>query len=197
MNVGILALQGSFAEHARCIHNLGAEPVLVRQPKDLTQIDGLIIPGGESTAICMLLERSGFFDNLRARAMEGFPIFGTCAGLIILARKIDDPPGGDHGVHPIGILNVIVRRNAFGRQLNSFEDDVIFTGVGDPPFRAIFIRAPMILEADTGVHVLSRLNDNRIIAVEQGNLMATAFHPELTGDLRIHEYFFSRIKARS
>jgi 5'-phosphate synthase pdxT subunit len=158
---------------------------LVRQPKDLIQIDGLIIPGGESTAICMLLERSGFLDNLRARAMEGFPIFGTWAGLILLARKLDDLPGGDQGVHPIGILNVIIRRNAFGGQLNSFEDNLIFMGVRDPPFRAIFIRAPMILEADKGVHVLSRLNDNRFVAVEQGNLMATALHPKLTDNLRI------------
>jgi 5'-phosphate synthase pdxT subunit len=145
----------------------------------------------------MLLDRFGLLDILRARAMEGFPIFGTCAGLILLARKIDDPPGGDHGVHPIGILNIIVRRNAFGRQLNSFEDDLIFMGIGEQPFRAIFIRAPMILEVDKGVHVLSRLNNKTIVAVEQGNLLATAFHPELTDDLRIHEYFFSRIEAVS
>ena len=145
----------------------------------------------------MLLERFGLLDILRARAMEGFPIFGTCAGLILLARKLDDPPGGNHGVHPIGILNITVRRNAFGRQLNSFEDDLVFMGIGEQPFRAIFIRAPMILEVDMGVQVLSRLNDNRIVAVEQGNIMATAFHPELTDDMRIHEYFLSKIGARS
>jgi len=197
MTIGILALQGSFIEHARCIRYLGVESVLLKQPRDFTQIDGLIIPGGESTTICMLLERFGLLDILRARAMEGFPIFGTCAGLILLARKLDDPPGGNHGVHPIGILNITVRRNAFGRQLNSFEDDLVFMGIGEQPFRAIFIRAPMILEVDMGVQVLSRLNDNRIVAVEQGNIMATAFHPELTDDMRIHEYFLSKIGARS
>ena len=192
MRIGILALQGAFIEHALCLRKLAVVPVLVRKTEELSIVDGLIIPGGESTAIGRLIELFGFSDKLRILAKEGFPIYGTCAGLILLAKALDGLPESDHGVHPLGVLDIMVRRNAFGRQLDSFEEYLTIPDVGEKPFRGIFIRAPQIIKVGDGVRVLAQLKEGRIVAVEQQNLMASAFHPELTGDVRLHNYFLRK-----
>ena len=183
--VGVLALQGDFLEHRRALERLGHEVVEVRLPGDLAGLDGLVIPGGESTTIGKLMVEHGLLEPLRERISAGLPTFGTCAGAIVLARDI----GRDQPL--IGAMDLVVERNAFGSQLQSFEADLPVAAVGDPPMRAIFIRAPAIASVGPGVEVLARLDDGTIVAARQGNLLATAFHPELTDDDRFHAYWLS------
>ena len=181
---GVLALQGDFAEHLQMLSFPGVPGRAVRLPRDLDHLAALIIPGGESTTISRLADMYGLVEPLRAFARSGKPVWGTCAGAIYLARSA---PGLDRPT--LGLLDIAVRRNAFGRQVDSFEVDLAIDGVNGGPFHAVFIRAPLIESAGAGVQVLARLADGGIVAVRQGNLLATAFHPELTGDSRLHEYF--------
>jgi 5'-phosphate synthase pdxT subunit len=190
MNIGVLALQGDFLEHEAVLSRLGTEPVEVRLPQHLDGLDGLIIPGGESTTISRLMAQYGLLEPLRGLAAEGLPVWGTCAGLILLARRAPDldRPG-------LALMDMEAVRNAFGRQVDSFEADLEVPALGPPPFRAVFIRAPLIREVGPGVEVLARLDDDTVVAARQGNLLATAFHPELTEDVRFHEYFLNMAKA--
>ncbi len=183
MKIGVLALQGDFAEHARILRALGQQPVEVRLPGQLEGLAGLIIPGGESTTIGKLAVDYGLLGPLRAAARAGLPVWGTCAGLILLAEDI----GRDQPL--VGGLDVEVERNAFGRQVDSFETDLDIAGLPGGPFRAVFIRAPLVRSAGEEVEVLARLADGRIVAVRQGRLLGTSFHPELTDDLRLHAHF--------
>ncbi len=188
MKIGVLALQGDFAEHGRILEKIGAAAVEVRLPHDLADIDGLIIPGGESTTIGKLAVRFGLMEPIRHLASTR-PIWGTCAGAIFLAR---DPR---HSQPMLALMDIAVRRNAFGRQAESFETDLevpeIITPESNRKFHAVFIRAPLIESVGADVTVLARLSDGRIVAARQRNLLATAFHPELTGDDRFHRYFLS------
>lgn len=181
MKIGVLALQGDFAEHIRMLEAIGVEPVEVRLPGHLVGLSGLCLPGGESTTMRKLIDRWALREPLLEFAATGAPIFGTCAGMIILAREIAD---GDEPVLPL--LDVTVRRNAFGRQLASFEGDLKVPIVGDQPVHGVFIRAPVIERVGPGVDVLARLDDGRIVAVRERNIVATAFHPELAGESRFH-----------
>lgn len=181
MKIGVLAVQGDFAEHEAMLRAIGVEPIQVRLPDDLQGISGLCLPGGESTAMRKLIDRWGLRQPLLDFAATGAPLFGTCAGMIILSREIAD---GDEPVLPL--LDVTVRRNAFGRQLDSFEGELKVPLVGDQPVTAVFIRAPIIERVGPGVDVLSRLDDGRIVAVRERNVIATAFHPELAGEPRFH-----------
>jgi 5'-phosphate synthase pdxT subunit len=181
VKIGVLALQGDFAEHIRMLELIGVEPVEVRLPAHLEGLSGLCLPGGESTTMRKLIDRWELRAPLLEFAATGAPLFGTCAGMIILAREIAD---GDEPVLPL--LDVTVRRNAFGRQLDSFEGDLAVPIVGDLPVHAVFIRAPIIERVGPGVDVLARLDDGRIVAVRERNVVATAFHPELAGEPRFH-----------
>jgi pyridoxal 5'-phosphate synthase pdxT subunit len=192
MRVGILALQGSFAEHAAMVRRLGHEAVLIRAPAGLDGVGGLIIPGGESTTIGRLLLLSGLLDAVRTAVSRGLPVYGTCAGLIVLARDIG---GLDQPL--LGVMDISVQRNAFGRQLESFEEDLDIPCLGSRPFHGIFIRAPRILRTAPGVTVLARRPDGAIVAAEQGPLLASSFHPELTDDTRMHGHFLRRISLTS
>jgi 5'-phosphate synthase pdxT subunit len=187
--VGVLALQGDFREHAQVLESLGVETKLVRTTDELALCSALIIPGGESTVIQKLAVNYGLFEPIKERSQSGFPIFGTCAGLIMLADEIIDGIEGQFG---FGGLDVSVRRNAFGNQLDSFEADLVFSGV-DGPVHAAFIRAPIVERVGPEVQVLSKLGDGRIVAVRQQNLLGISFHPEVTGENRIHEYFLNMI----
>jgi len=180
----VLALQGDFKEHARMLRDAGAEPVEVRRAEHLAGLDGLIIPGGESTTIGKLMVSYGLLEPVREMIDDGRPVWGTCAGMILLARDI-----GGLRQPLIGVLDVKVQRNAFGRQLDSFETDLSMPEIGDSPLHTVFIRAPLVESAGPGVQVLGRLEDGTIVAVRQDNLLATSFHPELTNDPRFHEYF--------
>ena len=186
MTTGILALQGDFREHAEMLASIGQASVEVRRPEQLDALDSLIIPGGESTTIARLILRYGFTEPLQAFCGSGRPTWGTCAGAILLAKQVDDldRPG-------IETMDMTVARNAFGRQVDSFEAGIEIGGLDGKPFRAIFIRAPVIESVGEGVEVLGRLEDGAIAAARQGNLLATAFHPELGGDTRLHEYFLT------
>ena len=190
MKVGVLALQGDFLEHAQVLRRLGAEAVEVRLPRDLAGLQGLIIPGGESTTIGKLAATYGLLEPLRELARER-AVWGTCAGAIFLARD------AHRGQPLLGLMDIVVARNAFGRQVDSFEIDLdipalVVEGNGQPsPFHAIFIRAPLIESVGAGVEVLATLPDGRIVAVRQCRLLATAFHPELGGDDRFHRFFMS------
>ncbi len=189
MKIGVLALQGAFLEHEKKLRELGAEAVEVRLPRDLEGLDGLIIPGGESTTIGKLAVQYGLVEPLRAFAAEK-PTWGTCAGMIFLAREI----GIDR--QPIlGVMDISVNRNAFGRQVDSFEVELPVSKLGDEPFHAIFIRAPVVTGVGDGVEVLATLDDGRVVAVEAGHLLATAFHPELTADNRFHQHFLDLVRA--
>jgi pyridoxal 5'-phosphate synthase pdxT subunit len=181
VKIGVLALQGAFAEHIDMLRQLGVEAVTVRLPQDLEGVSGLIIPGGESTTIRKLLLGWGLRDPILDLARQGAPIFGTCAGMIVLAKNIVD---GDEPVLPL--LDVSVRRNAFGRQLDSFEADIDVPMLGDAPVHGVFIRAPIVEHVGADVDVLARLDDGRPVAVRQRNIIATAFHPELAGETRFH-----------
>jgi 5'-phosphate synthase pdxT subunit len=181
MRIGVLAVQGAFAEHMATLDAIGVEGVEVRLPSDLEGVSGLILPGGESTAQRRLIDRWGLRDPILELARSGAPLFGTCAGMILLAREVSD---GDPWTFEL--LDVAVRRNAFGRQLDSFETDLGVPVLGDRPVHAVFIRAPVIERTGPGVDVLARLDDGRIVAVRERNVVATAFHPELAGETRFH-----------
>lgn len=181
--IGVLAIQGAFREHCRLLTKLGVKPVEVRSREDLDGIQGLIMPGGESTAIGKQLELDGFGDRIKKMAGVGFPIFGTCAGMILLSKRIDQS-----NQYSLRIMDTLVKRNAFGRQVASFEADIPVKGLQGGDLRAVFIRAPYVLEAGSEVDVLANYAE-KIVFVRQGNILASAFHPELTEDTRIHEYF--------
>jgi 5'-phosphate synthase pdxT subunit len=188
MRIGVLALQGAFAEHIALLRRLGAEAVPVRLPEHLDGLDGLIIPGGESTTIGKLAATYGLLDGLRAFVGAGRPVYGTCAGLIMLARSLDQ--GQDQPL--LGGMEITVRRNAFGRQAQSFEQLLDIPKLGEGArFPGAFIRAPLITEVGPEVEVLARLPDGGIVAVRQGHMLATAFHPELSGDARFHDLFLA------
>lgn len=187
MKIGVLALQGAFREHIEALRTLGAEAVEVRLPEQLEGLDGLIIPGGESTAIGKLAVQYGLQEAIRSFAEEGKPVYGTCAGMILLSRDA----GREQPL--LGVMDVKVARNAFGRQLDSFETDLPIPMLGEEPFPAIFIRAPKIESVGKGVKVLAELPDGTPVAAEQGNMIVTAFHPELTDDLRFHKYFLRKV----
>jgi 5'-phosphate synthase pdxT subunit len=181
MRIGVLALQGAFREHLRTLAAIGVEGVPVRLPRDLDDIAGLILPGGESTTMRQLIERWGLRQPILDLASSGAPLFGTCAGMIVLAREI---AGGEPPILPL--LDVTVERNAFGRQLDSFETDLTVPVLGDQPVHGVFIRAPIIDRTGPDVDILARLDDGRIVAVRERNIVATAFHPELAGETRFH-----------
>lgn len=182
MRIGVLALQGDFEEHCKVLTRLGVEVLEVRLPQHLEKLNGLIIPGGESTTIGKLAERFGLLDPLRLRA-KSMAIWGTCAGLVFMARDV----GMSQPL--LGVMDMVVQRNAFGRQVDSFEEDLEIPGIDGGPFHAVFIRAPVISEVGPKVEVLCRLGDGRKVAVREGRLIATSFHPELTRDDRLHRYF--------
>ena len=181
MKIGVLALQGAFAEHVAVLRSIGVEPVEVRLPAQLDDIDGLVLPGGESTTMRRLIDRWGMRQPILDLAASGRPVFGTCAGMIILATEI---AGGEEPV--LALLDVTVERNAFGRQLDSFETDLAVPLLGDQPVHGVFIRAPVIERVGPEVDVMATLDDGRIVAVRQRNVIATAFHPELAGETRFH-----------
>ena len=183
VTIGVLALQGDFAEHEAILRGLGVQAREVRLPRDLEGLDGLIIPGGESTTITRLLAMYGLLEPIRGFARSR-PVWGTCAGMIVMAKRATDLDR-----EGLELMDISVERNAFGRQVDSFETDLQVKGIEGPPVRAIFIRAPLIEEVEPGVEVMAALEDGRIVAARQGNLMVTAFHPELTDDTRLHEYF--------
>ncbi|MCQ3929669.1 MAG: pyridoxal 5'-phosphate synthase glutaminase subunit PdxT [Chloroflexi bacterium] len=190
MRVGVLALQGAFIEHEQMLESLGAEAIEVRLPEQLETLDALIIPGGESTTIGKLAVTFGLVEPLRKFAQEK-PVWGTCAGMIFLAKDI----GRDQPI--LGVMDIQVNRNAFGRQVDSFETDLDIKGIGNEPFHAVFIRAPLVtgVTEKAGVEILSRLEDGGIVAVRQNHLLATAFHPELTGDSRMHQLFLDMVHS--
>ncbi|WP_418791258.1 pyridoxal 5'-phosphate synthase glutaminase subunit PdxT [Phosphitispora sp. TUW77] len=183
MRVGVLALQGAFIEHEKILKNLGCETIQVRKKEHLKNIDGLIIPGGESTTIAKLMNEFNLTDPIKHLAEQGMPIFGTCAGLIVIAKEIVNS-----NQPRLGLMNISVRRNAYGRQVDSFETDLQIKGLGQEPFRAVFIRAPYIESVDEGVEVLATV-DEKIVFAREKNFMVTAFHPELTDDNRVHKSF--------
>jgi 5'-phosphate synthase pdxT subunit len=191
--IGVLALQGAFREHCAAVRRLGHEAVEVRNPADLEGVDGLIIPGGESTTMDKLARAFELFEPLQKRIADGMPVFGTCAGMILLADRVLD---GTTDQETLGGLDITVRRNAFGRQVDSFEGDLAMTGVPGR-VRAVFIRAPWVEQVGRSVEVLGRVEAGeaagRIVAVRQGPLLATSFHPEVGGDVRIHRYFVDQI----
>ncbi|MGY1720396.1 MULTISPECIES: pyridoxal 5'-phosphate synthase glutaminase subunit PdxT [unclassified Blastococcus] len=194
--IGVLALQGDVREHLAVLRAEGAEPRPVRRPEELAGVDGIVVPGGESTTMGTLAGRFGLLEPLRAAVRAGLPAYGTCAGMILLAdRLVGAPPGQP----TVGGLDVTVRRNAFGRQADSFETRVELDGLGGGPLHAVFIRAPWVEEAGPGVQVLGRVvggaADGRIVAVRQGDVVATSFHPELTGDRRVHALFVDIVRA--
>ena len=197
--IGVLALQGDVREHLAMLGRSGVDAVAVRRPRELEQVDGLVLPGGESTTMVKLARTFELLDPLRLRAREGMPMFGTCAGMILLADRIED---GIVGQETIGGLDVVVRRNAFGRQVDSFEADLEVAHLpADRPFHALFIRAPWVEKVGDSVEVVATVAGGpaagRIVGVRQGHLMATSFHPEVTGDPRIHEYFVSLVREHA
>ncbi|MCT1605658.1 MULTISPECIES: pyridoxal 5'-phosphate synthase glutaminase subunit PdxT [Dermacoccus] len=188
--IGVLAVQGDVVEHVRMLEDVGAHAVRVRRAADLANVDALVIPGGESTVMMRLIAQGDLLEPLRERIAAGMPAYGSCAGMILLADRILD---GAAGQQTLGGLDVTVRRNAFGRQVASFEADVTVDGVDGGPVRAVFIRAPWVEEVDAGVEVLSSValptGGEAVVAVRQGNLLATSFHPEVTNDVRVHALF--------
>ena len=190
--VGVLALQGDFREHIAVIRELGAQAVPVRRPEELASIDGLIIPGGESSVMDKLSRTFGLAEPLKNAISSGLPVYGTCAGLIMLANTVLDAINGQQS---LGGFDISVRRNAFGSQLDSFETDLDIPVLGEPPVHAVFIRAPVVESVGDSVTTLAALDDGRRVAVEQGALLGTSFHPEMTGDTRFHEYFLQKIRS--
>ena len=193
--IGVLALQGDVAEHLRALTAAGARPVPVRRPAELDDVAGLVIPGGESTTIWKLAVIFDLMEPLRKRLGSGMPAFGSCAGMIMLADRVED---GIEGQETFGGIDMTVRRNAFGRQVDSFESDITLTGLGGPEFRAVFIRAPWVEQTGDGVEIIgTESRTGRIVAVRQGPLLATSFHPELTGDVRVHRLFVDMVRERT
>ena len=188
MRVGVLALQGDFREHLFALEECGVTASTVRRLSELAAVDALVLPGGESTAIANLARSFDIFDALKSRIAGGMPVYGSCAGMILLADRIFDAAVGQE---TFGGLDITVRRNAFGRQVDSFETDLEFTGITNPPVRAVFIRAPWVESVGDQVEVLATYE--HAVAVRQGGLLATSFHPELTGDNRIHRYFIESV----
>ncbi len=184
MKIGVLASQGAFAEHIAVLEKLHTEAVPVRLPGDLAGVDGLIIPGGESTTISRLMDAYDLMGEIPARVKKGLPLFGTCAGMILMAKEVTG-----NGAKSLGLMDIKVRRNAFGRQVDSFETALVIPALGEIPFPAVFIRAPIIEQCQDGVTVLAELPDGTAVAARQGKLLVTAFHPELTEDPRLHQYF--------
>ena len=190
--VGVLALPGDFREHLAVLNDLGADAVPVKRPEELASVAGLVIPGGESSVMDKLSRMFGLAEPLRAAVASGLPVYGTCAGLIMLSNTVLDSISGQES---IGGLDIVVRRNAFGSQLDSFETDLDIPVLGETPMHAVFIRAPVVESVALGVTVLAALGDGRVVAVEQGSLLGTSFHPEMTGDTRFHEYFLDKVRA--
>ena len=189
MKIGVLGLQGDVREHVAALEAAGATPVVVKKAEELAAIDGLVMPGGESTTIGKLLDRFGLLDPLTERAQESLPIYGTCAGAILLARDI---VGDQDAPHRLRVMDISVRRNAYGRQVDSFEADLDVTGM-DEPFRAVFIRAPAIERVGDEVDVLAAV-DGGAVLVREGRFLASTFHPEMTGDNRVHQMFVAMIQ---
>jgi 5'-phosphate synthase pdxT subunit len=192
-HIGVLALQGDVREHVRALEASGATTTLVRRPTELDALDGIVLPGGESTTIGKLAVTFGLIEPLRAAIKGGLPAYGSCAGMILLADRLED---GIPDQPTIGGMDICVRRNAFGRQVDSFEGPVAMVGVAGPPLHGVFIRAPWVESVGSEVEVLGYA-DGRIVAVRHGHLLATSFHPELTGDQRVHELFVGWVKERS
>ena len=188
--IGVLALQGDFAEHIGIFQRLGIAAQEVRHPQELAGLDGLVIPGGESTTVTRLISEFALLEPLRERAQNGFPIWGTCAGMIVLAQRASELEWPT-----LDALAIAVRRNAFGRQVDSFETDLAVPALGQQAFHAIFIRAPIVEEVGDGVEVLAKLDNGNAVAVRQANALATAFHPELTEDDRFHRYFIDMVRG--
>ena len=188
MRIGVLALQGDFAEHIKFLEKLAAEAIPVRKPSELKDLDGLIIPGGESTAILKLMHSFNLLKPLKGLARGGLPIMGTCAGMILMAKKVSDC-----NMDTLSLMDIEVRRNAFGRQANSFETEIALPAVGKEPFPAVFIRAPSVESTGPQVEILGRLANGTIVAARQGKFLAVAFHPELGSDLRLHRYFLESV----
>ncbi|WP_010202704.1 pyridoxal 5'-phosphate synthase glutaminase subunit PdxT [Salinibacterium sp. PAMC 21357] len=191
--IGVLALQGDFREHLNVLQQLGEAAVAVKTPGQLEHIAGLIIPGGESSVIDKLSRLYGLAEPIKAAIAAGLPVYGTCAGLIMLADTVLDAIEGQQS---FGGLDVAVRRNAFGSQTESFETELLVPELGDVAVSAVFIRAPVVEAMGPSVRALATLDDGRVVAVEQGSLMGTSFHPEMTGDTRFHEYFVERVRSR-
>ena len=191
MKIGVLASQGAFAEHISVLHRLEVESVPVRLPRELKGLDGLILPGGESTSISKLMLEYKLMSEIGTLARDGLPIFGTCAGMILLARKV---PG--LYLEPLGLMDITVRRNAFGRQRESFEVELLIPVLGEDPFPGVFIRAPAIEQVNSKVEILAKLADGTGVAARQGKLLASTFHPELTDDLRFHQYFLDIVAGK-
>jgi len=187
VRVGVLALQGDVVEHMQMTEAAGAEAVAVRYSREIQGLDGLIIPGGESTTVGKLMERFGFVEEIRRQAARGLGVFGTCTGLILLSRDIEGS-----GQVRLGLMDFVVKRNAFGRQVDSFEAAIDIPAIGSPPMRAVFIRAPYILSVGPGADVLARFED-KIVLARQGRHLACAFHPEVTSDTRLHRYFLDML----
>ena len=192
MNIGVLAVQGDFAEHIAILRRIGADTREVRLPEQLEALDGLIIPGGESTTLSRLMSIYHLREPVAEMAAEGRPVWGTCAGMIMLANEIteQDPV-------PLGLMDISVQRNAFGRQVDSFEQPLRISPLDPDPYNCIFIRAPVVIRVGSKVDVLASLDDGRPVAVRQDNLLATSFHPELTRDTRVHQYFVGLAKDHS
>ncbi len=187
--VGVLAIQGDYREHRTLLESLGADVKEIRLPDQLDAVDGLIIPGGESTTIVQLIDIYNMREKLRERVLnEGMPTWGTCAGMIVMAQKLSD-----HRPDPLKLMNIEVSRNAFGRQVDSFETDLEVEDMDGPPYHAVFIRAPVVDTIGEGVRIISSLDDGRPVAVRQGHMLATAFHPELTNDPRMHKLFLQMV----
>jgi pyridoxal 5'-phosphate synthase pdxT subunit len=194
-SIGVLALQGDVAEHLRALRAAGSRAVPVRRPGELEDVDGLVIPGGESTTMWKLAVIFELMEPLRKRLASGLPAFGSCAGMIMLADRLVD---GIEGQETLGGIDMVVRRNAFGRQVDSFESDIALTAMPGPEFRAVFIRAPWVEQTGEAVEIIAtESRTGRIVAVRQGPVLATAFHPELTPDLRIHKLFVDMVRERS
>jgi len=189
MKVGVLALQGDVREHISSLIACGVDPISVRRPSEIDQIDALVLPGGESTTIAQLAEVFGIYDQLKARIAAGMPVYGSCAGMILLANEILDAKAGQK---TFGGLNITVRRNAFGRQVDSFESDISFNDGSTELIKAVFIRAPWVEKVGDGVEILATV-ENHAVAVRSKTLLATSFHPELTADHRIHRYFIEEV----
>ncbi len=189
--IGVLALQGDFAEHIEIFQRLGIAAQEVRHPQELVGLDGLVIPGGESTTVARLISEFALLEPLRERAQNGFPVWGTCAGMIVLAQR-----ASELSWPTLDALAITVQRNAFGRQVDSFETDLDVPALGQQAFHAVFIRAPIVEEVGDGVEVLAKLGNGKAVAVRQANALATAFHPELTEDDRFHRYFVDMVRGR-
>ena len=193
--IAVVAMQGDFQKHIEMLNSLGAEAFNARLPQDIERAEGIVLPGGESTAIGKLLARYGMDDALKTAHAQSKPIYGTCAGLILLSSGVTADTGERGGQPTLGLLNAVVARNAFGRQVDSFEARLEVPALGSEPLEAVFIRAPYVVEAGRDVEVLAR-HDGKIVFVRQGTILGSAFHPELTGDSRVHQLFLSMIVAQ-